>query len=81
MNKNYFAALALAALVAIAPRARADQFNFSFNGGGISSSGTLTVSPSSTAGVDEITGISEDYGLQPRLAGRLWATHASGTLL
>lgn len=61
MKKNYFAALALTALVAIAPRARADQFNFSFNGGGISSSGTLTVSPSSTPGVDEITGISGNF--------------------
>lgn len=48
----------ISGLVAIAPTARADQFSFSFNGGGISSSGILTVSPSSTPGVDEITGIS-----------------------
>jgi hypothetical protein len=61
MKKNYFVVFALAALVAIAPTARADQFSFSFNGGGISSSGILTVSPSSTQGVYEITGISGSF--------------------
>lgn len=61
MKKDYFALLALVALIAIAPTARADQFSFSFNGAGISSSGILTVSPSSTPGVDEITGISGNF--------------------
>ena len=61
MKKDYFALLALAALVVVAPTARADQFNFSFNGGGISASGTLTVSPGSKPGVDKITGISGNF--------------------
>jgi hypothetical protein len=61
MKKNYFALLALAGLVAVAPRARADQLSFSFNGDGISSSGVLSFSPSATPGVDDITDISGSF--------------------
>ncbi len=61
MKKEYFVLFALAALFASAPIALADGFNFSFTGGGISSSGTFTISPASTPGVDEITGISGTF--------------------
>lgn len=61
MNKNYYLLLGLAAAVAIAPAALADEFAFSFNGNGISSSGTLWASPSSTAGVDHITNITGTF--------------------
>ncbi|MGH9401718.1 MAG: hypothetical protein ACRD2P_06390, partial [Terriglobia bacterium] len=61
MKANYIAVLALAAAVAFVPAAMANEFNFSFNGGGISASGTFNVSQSSTAGVDEITGISGTF--------------------
>ena len=61
MKAKYIALFALAAAVAFAPAAMADSFNFSFNGGGISSSGTLTVSQSSSPGVDKITGISGTF--------------------
>ena len=39
----------------------ADDFSFSFNGGGITASGTFNASQTSTAGVDEITGISGTF--------------------
>ncbi|MDQ2775122.1 MAG: PEP-CTERM sorting domain-containing protein [Acidobacteriota bacterium] len=58
MKNESIVLFALATALAIAPVAQADQVNFSFNGGGITSSGTLTVSPSSTPGYDVITGIS-----------------------
>jgi hypothetical protein len=61
MRKNHFLLLGLAAAVAIAPAALADGFNFSFTGDGITSSGTLTVSPSSTPGVDHITDITGTF--------------------
>jgi hypothetical protein len=56
-----FAWLALAATIASAPIARADSFNFSFSGGGLSGSGTITVSNVPVPGVPgafQITGIS-----------------------
>ncbi|MEO6981840.1 MAG: hypothetical protein ABI072_01830, partial [Edaphobacter sp.] len=56
--------VALAAMVAVAPTARADSFTFSFNGGGISTSGILTVSNSAVSGnpgAYEITGISGNF--------------------
>ncbi|MDQ2777376.1 MAG: PEP-CTERM sorting domain-containing protein [Acidobacteriota bacterium] len=58
MRRKHIVLSALVALVAWAPVTLADQVNFSFNGGGISSSGTLTVSQTSTPGYDAITGIS-----------------------
>jgi hypothetical protein len=61
MKAHHIAALALAASVALASAAMADEFNFSFNGGGISASGTFNVSPTSTAGVDEITSITGTF--------------------
>lgn len=60
MKKSYYA-IGLAAALAIAPAALADGFQFSFNGNGISSSGTLWVSPSSTPGIDQITGITGTF--------------------
>lgn len=61
MKKQRFVVPAVVAFLAFAPVALADEFNFSFSGGGISSSGTFTVSASSTPGVDEITGISGTF--------------------
>jgi hypothetical protein len=51
---------ALLAMVAIAPTARADSFNFSFSGGGLSASGILTTSNvpvPGVAGAYQVTGI------------------------
>lgn len=66
MNKHYsFAALALGAALAMAPAALADGFYFSFNGNGVTSSGTLWVgaqsSNSATPPGYEITGISGTF--------------------
>ena len=61
MKKEHLVLAALTAVLAFAPVASAEAFNFSFSGGGISSSGTFTVSPTSTPGVDEITGISGTF--------------------
>ena len=57
-----FSLVAAAALMA-APTARADQFSFSFNGGGISASGIITVSDSAVSGTSayEITGVSGNF--------------------
>ena len=59
--KNHYLLLGLTAALAIAPTALADGFYFSFTGAGISTSGTLWVSPSSTPGVDLVTGISGNF--------------------
>lgn len=40
---------------------RAGEVSFSFSGGGINSSGIFTVEPSSTPGVDHVTGISGTF--------------------
>ncbi|MGH9405218.1 MAG: hypothetical protein ACRD3D_05180 [Terriglobia bacterium] len=61
MKTSYIAVLALAAAVAFVPAAMASDFSFSFNGQGISASGTFNVSQSSTAGIDDITGISGTF--------------------
>ena len=58
------ALLVLAASVAMAPAARADAFNFSFNGGGLSGSGVLDVSNATVPGVPgahQVTGISGTF--------------------
>lgn len=60
-KKEHIVFAALSAVLVFAPVALADEFNFSFSGGGISSSGTFTVSTTSTPGVDEITGISGTF--------------------
>jgi PEP-CTERM motif len=65
MKICYFALLGLAATVAIAPAAMADDFDFSFNGNGINVTGVLTVGQqstnSSTPPGNEITGISGTF--------------------
>ena len=62
MKINYIAALALSAAVALAPALFADQLDFSFNGNGISTSGSFTYKPSTTVpGADEITGINGTF--------------------
>lgn len=61
MKIKFIAILALAAAVGFASAAMADEFDFSFSGGGITASGTFTVSQTSTAGVEEITGISGTF--------------------
>lgn len=58
------ALLVVAASVAMAPTARADAFNFSFNGGGLSGSGVIDVSNTPVAGVPgafQVTGISGTF--------------------
>ena len=54
-------ALILAFVLATGLSARADTYNFSFNGNGINSSGILTVAPTGTPGWYQITGISGVY--------------------
>lgn len=61
MKTKLIAVLALAVAVGFATAAMADEINFSFNGNGVSISGTLTVSSTSSAGVDHITGISGTF--------------------
>jgi len=61
MKVRYIVMSVLAAVVGLASAAMADQFHFSFNGNGITASGILTVSPGSSPGVDEITGISGTF--------------------
>jgi PEP-CTERM motif len=62
MHKHFaVAVLSVAGLVALAPAASADEFAFSFSGGGISSSGVFTISPTSTPGLDDITGITGTF--------------------
>jgi hypothetical protein len=51
MKKSLFAFLALAAALAIAPTAKADDtFNFTYNDGSVTGSGTLTSSPGNYQG-------------------------------
>ena len=61
MNRTTLAALALAAACAMAPFAVAEEFGFSYSGGGITSSGIITVTPSTTPGADVVTGITGTY--------------------
>lgn len=61
MKAKHTAVLALAMAVAFASAAMADDINFSFNGGGITVSGTFTVGPSSVPGAEEITHISGTF--------------------
>jgi hypothetical protein len=65
MKVRHIATLALTAAFAIATvfasATRADEFSFSFNGNGISASGTFDVSQTSAPGVDEITGITGTF--------------------
>jgi len=65
MKIGYFALLGLAAAVAVAPGAMADEFNFSFNGDGINATGVLTIGQQTTNSTNppgyEITGISGTF--------------------
>lgn len=61
MKKGRFVLSTFVAVLAFAPLALADAVSFSFHGGGISSSGTFTISATSTPGFDEITGISGTF--------------------
>jgi hypothetical protein len=57
MKKISFIVIAMATAFAISPAAKADSFTFTIAGNGISSSGVITFTPTSTPGVDDITGI------------------------
>jgi hypothetical protein len=61
MNRFTLASLALATAFATAPYALADHYDFSYSGGGITSSGEFTISPTATPGAYAITGISGTY--------------------
>ena len=65
MKIGYFALLGLAAVVAIAPAAMADELNFSFNGNGITATGVLSIGQQSSNSTNppgsEITGISGTF--------------------
>jgi len=61
MKTTHFALSALVALTAFAPVTLADQYTFSFHGGGISTSGTLTVAGTAIPGYDAITDISGTF--------------------
>lgn len=62
MKINCISALALVAVVALAPAAIADQLDFSFNGNGVSTSGSFTYTPSATVpGAEEITSITGTF--------------------
>jgi PEP-CTERM motif-containing protein len=58
------ALLVLATSIALSPAARADSYNFSFNGGGLSGSGVLTYSNTAVPGVPgayQVTGITGTF--------------------
>jgi hypothetical protein len=61
MNRLTLGVFAFATALAIAPSALADSFNFSYSGGGITSSGQFTVAPTATPGTFVVTGISGTY--------------------
>jgi hypothetical protein len=61
MNRFTFASLALATAFAMAQSALAESYEFSYSGGGITSSGEFTASPTATPGAFAITGISGAY--------------------
>jgi hypothetical protein len=61
MKKFSIALLALATALAISPTARADSWNFTISGSGISGSGSITFAPTATPGVDMITGINGTF--------------------
>jgi hypothetical protein len=61
MNK-FGLTLAMATAIALLPSiAKADGFNFTITGNGVTASGVITVATTGTPGVDEITGIYGTY--------------------
>ena len=61
MKSQFLSALAAAAALAVAQPALADEFNFSFSGGSITSSGTFSAVATATPGMYEITGITGTF--------------------
>ncbi len=61
MRKFSLALLALTTALALSPAALADAWSFTISGIGITSSGIIDFSPTSTPGIDEITGISGNF--------------------
>ncbi len=61
MRRFLFAFLTFVTVLAISPAAFADSWNFNITGGGITGSGTITFSPTSTPGTDDITGITGTF--------------------
>src|SRR5579884_1580483 len=65
MRIGHFALFGLAAAVAIAPAAMADEFSFSFSGNGINATGIISVGQQSSNSSNppgyEITGISGTF--------------------
>jgi hypothetical protein len=61
MKKISFVVIALATAFAITPAAKADSFSFDIAGNGISGFGTITFTPTSTPGVDHVTGITGSF--------------------
>ncbi len=61
MKLRHLVMLVLASVLGFASAAVADQVSFSFSGNGITASGVLTVSPSGSPGIDEITGITGTF--------------------
>jgi hypothetical protein len=61
MNRFTLALLALATASAMTPSALADNYGFSYSGGGITASGEFTVAPTTTPGAYAVTGISGTY--------------------
>ncbi|HEX5481171.1 MAG TPA: hypothetical protein VFZ08_00935, partial [Terriglobia bacterium] len=61
MKAKLIALLALLVALGVASAAMADEFSFSFNGGGVSASGTFTASPGASLGVYEITSITGTF--------------------
>jgi len=61
MQRSLWVTVAIMFTVFFSTAARADTFDFTITGTGISSSGAITVSTTGTPGVDRITGISGSY--------------------
>jgi hypothetical protein len=61
VQSTILSALVVVAGVVATPSAKADSYSFSWSGNGISTSGIITVAPTTTAGAYQITGISGTF--------------------
>ncbi len=61
MNKFRLTLAMATAIVCLSSIAKADTFNFTISGSGVTASGIITTATTATPGVDEITGISGTY--------------------
>jgi hypothetical protein len=61
MKKLALAIFAIVAVLAITPAVFADTLTFTITGSGITSSGTITVQPTATPGIDGITAITGTF--------------------